>query len=491
MSKLLTEPRGKMELTDVKKKKRVKKEPSEPVEVRYTVLHEGDKRRVDELFRIYKANPYNARVKYFNAKQKVSFERLVVFEKGLSDFEIALFTNSFGISITNRMYSGQKKESSIVYKGGKFWSISKRGRGANVIRPLTWGSLMNFIQEAEGINSWGNNTYDRLKKSKVFGFLYGKFPWLKMLSEHSMSMGVNLNVVKEKKLFKYKDLTKHIMKVPNDIAEIVVDSKAFGHLRNSEGRPVKGWTSLLKDLENVQFLTKEILDCHFFMDSCKMARTLGKKVNCKWSLKRLKDEHDTWSRLIGNIVLDCEETYDLALRPEFIAFAEFTGYRLLMTNKDMLIEGMMQNHCVGTYIDKVNRGDCAIYSIDGYTLQVGIEKKRELLRGFFDLDENGDPIGEAREIDGLDDFDGDEEYQEQVRLPQSKNVEIKVFKNLQFRGKHNVSAPPELVEKVQLEFDKFKAAGKFNDLPTNYKPSDRPVNNDLAWGLMNNNALPF
>jgi hypothetical protein len=193
--------------------------------------------------------------------------------------------------------------------------------------------------------------------------------------------------------------------------------------------------------------------------------------------------------LIGNIVLDCEETYDLAIRPEFLAFAEFSGYRLLRTNKDMLIEGMMQNHCVGTYIDKVNKGECAIFSVEGYTLQVGIEKKRELLRGFFDIDENGDQIGELHEIDGLDDFDGDEE----IRLPQSKHHELKVFKNMQFRGKHNVSAPPELVEKVQTEFDKFKAAGKFNDLPTNYVPSDRPVNNQLGWAVMNmnNNALPF
>jgi hypothetical protein len=493
MSKLLTEPRGKMELTDVKKKKRVKKEPTEPVEVRYTLLHESDKRKVNELFRIYKDNPYNARVKYFNAKEKIHFDRLVIFEKGLNDFEICEFTNSFGISITNRMYSGQKKNSSIVYKGGKFWSITRRGKGAGVVRPLTWGTLINFIQETESINSWGNNTYDRLKKSKVFTYLYAKFPWMKMLSEHSMSMGVNLNVVKEKKLFKYKDLTKHIMKVPNDIAEMVVDSRAFGHLRNAEGRPVKGWTSLLKDLENVQCLTKEMLDCHYFMDSCKMARTLGKKVNCKWSLKRLKDEHDTWARIIGNIVLDCEETYDLAIRPEFLAFAEFTGYRLLMTNKDMLIEGMMQNHCVGTYIDKVNKGDCAIFSIEGYTLQVGIEKKRELLRGFFDLDGNGDPIGQDAQIDAWDGFDDVAVGDEEIRLPQSKHHEFKVFKNLQFRGKHNVSAPPELVEKVQTEFDKFKAAGKFNDLPTNYKPSDRPVNNQLGWAVMNmnNNALPF
>jgi hypothetical protein len=306
---------------------------------------------------------------------------------------------------------------------------------------------------------------------------------MKMLCEHPMSLGVNLNVIKEKKLFSYKDITRHIMKVPNNIAEMVIKSSLFK--RDSGNGPIKSWISLLKVLDNIQSLNKELLDDDLFLDTCNMARTLGRKVNCKWTAKRLKAEHDSWAREIGNIVLDCEDTYDLAIRPEFLAFANFSGFRLLRTNKDMLIEGMIQNHCVGTYIDKVNRGDCAIYSVEGYTLQVGIEKKRELLRGFFDGNENGDRI----ELDGLDDV---EQYLPD-RVPESKHHEFKVFKNIQFRGKHNVSAPPELVEKVQMEFDKFKAAGKFNDLPENYKPLNRPVNNDLAWGLMrnNDNVLPF
>jgi hypothetical protein len=489
MSKLLTEIRGNIEITDPKKKKRVKKNPSEVVEVRYTLLREGNKSKVEELFRIYKDNPYKARVKFFNAREKVWFDRLVIFEKGIKDFEICSFTNTFGISVTNRMYSGQKKNSSIVYKGGKFWHINKRGKGAGIVRPLTWGNLLNFINETEHVSAWSSGNNENLKKSKIFEFLVVKFPWMKMLSEHKLSMGVNLNVVKEKKLFSYKDITRHVMKVPNNIAEIVVESKVFSHLRNSENRPVRGWTDLLKDLDNIQSLNEDLLDNHLFADTCKMARTLGRKVNCKWTAKRLKAEHDSWAREIGNIVLDCEETYELAIRPEFLAFADFSGFRLLRTNKDMLIEGMMQNHCVGTYIDKVNRGECAIYSIEGYTLQVGIEKKRELLRGFFDGDENGNRI----EIDGLDEFDVEQYHVDPTRVPQSKHHEFKVFKNLQFRGKHNVSAPPELVEKVQMEFDKFKAAGKFNDLPENYKPLNRPVNNDLAWGLMrnNDNALPF
>jgi hypothetical protein len=471
MSKLLTEPRGKMEISLPKKKKRiVKKASDEPVEVRYQVLMEGDKCKVDELFRIYKDNPFNARVKYFNANSKVYFSRLVVFEKGKNDFEICDFTNSFGISVTNRIYSGQKKNSSIVYKGGKFWYINRRGKGSS-IRPLTWGALLNFIQEVENIHIWGK--MDKVKKdSKVFQYLYAKFPWIKMLNEHKYSMGVNMNVVKANKLFGYKDITRHVMKVPNNIAEMVLESDLLTRL-NYNTTSQKAWVEMLKVLDNIQSLNKELLTDHLFVDTCRMAKTLGRKVNCKWTVKRLKDEHDTWAMEIGNIVLDCEEEYEMSIRPEFIAFAEFSGYKLFRTNKALLIEGMTQNHCVGTYIDKVNRGECAIYNVGGYTLQVGVATEKETLRGFFD---------EEEELNDNDEI--------AIRIPQTKHVDVKVFKNMQFRGKYNVDAPKDLVDKVQLEFDKFKAAGKFNDIPEGYKPLDRE-SSDLVYQLGNNNAILF
>jgi hypothetical protein len=42
-----------------------------------------------------------------------------------------------------------------------------------------------------------------------------------------------------------------------------------------------------------------------------MAGTLGKVVNCSWSFKRLKLEHDKFAREISQIVLLHEELSDL------------------------------------------------------------------------------------------------------------------------------------------------------------------------------------
>lgn len=494
MSKLMTEVRGNNEIVVPKPKKRVKKAKVEGEEKpNYILIKEGNKDRVNELFKIYKESPFKARVKYFNDNRKVNFERLVIFEKGKNDFEITCFENNFGISVTNRMYSSQKKIRSIVYKGGKFWDVD---RVKKTVRPLTWGSLLNFIGNCENVNTWMDDASKVLQeKSKVFAYLHKKFPWMLMLSEHEMSLGVNLNVVKEKKLFGYKDVTRHVMKVPNNIAEMVLKSSAFGHIRHDGRRPIKSWLETLKVLDGVQNLNKEMLNNHLFVDTCKMARTLGRKVNCRWGEKKLKDMHDKWAREIAHTILDCEDEYELAIRPEFKAFAEFSGFQLLRTNRQMLIEGMVQNHCVGTYIDRVNRGECAIFHIDGYTLQVGIKKETETLRGFFD------------DID-IADFDGDDEVvinrevdadgrlievaRRQARMPQTKLIEVKKFINMQFRGRHNQSAPHELMEKVADAMEKFKQEGLFKDIPDNYKPMN--TNSQAAYNLMNlnrNNDLLF
>ena len=111
MSKLLTEPRIIKEIKDVSPKKRVKKKSSdEKVGVKYTVFFEGAKTDVDELFRVYREDPFKARVKFFNkGKGYFSFCRVVLFEFENGEFEICRFQNSFGISTTNKIYSSQKR----------------------------------------------------------------------------------------------------------------------------------------------------------------------------------------------------------------------------------------------------------------------------------------------------------------------------------------------------------------------------------------------
>lgn len=51
-------------------------------------------------------------------------------------------------------------------------------------------------------------------------------------------------------------------------------------------------------------------------------------------------------------------------------FAEHSGLELLKTNHDMVHEGIKQHHCVGTYINSVESGRCAIYRVGDYTMEL-------------------------------------------------------------------------------------------------------------------------
>jgi hypothetical protein len=458
--KLLDEPRIQKEITQPKKKyKRVKKErvEGEP-KVKAIILKEGAKSKINAFIELYKEDRFKARVKFFNGNSGAySFSRLVLFEYDKDEFEIANFTIKFGISVTSKMYSSQKKGESLIYRKKKFWYRNSSG----TIKPMDFSNFTDFIYSNENIRQVFDFDFDskeraeRLKESKVYQYFSERFHWIQTLEEFKHSYSVTFNTVVSKKLFGLKDLNRYIFKVPYNISKIVENSKMMERLKKM-GRKFAAWEETLKVLDHVDHLRAEMLANHLFMDTCKMAKTLGRKVNCKWGLVRLKEEHDKWAREITRIILDCEKEFELNIRPEYKAFADFSGFRLLRTNKDMLEEGMIQNHCVGTYIDRVDRGDCAIFHVDGYTLQVGIESKSEQVRVMPETS----IFGNGR-----------------ITIPETKNVEVKTFKNLQFRGKHNKSAPQELVDEVQSYMDEFVKQDGFNKVKEGSEVY-RPINSN-------------
>lgn len=425
MSKLLTEPRV-PKITEIKKRvPRKKKSPD--TKVKYTLLRETDKTQVKELIRIYKEDPLKARVKAYNAKTAYSFDRLVLFEYSNDEFEISYLEVNFGISITNKMYSTQRKACSILYRKGKLYSIKRERKKAPEIRPLLFKELKRIIQVYENVH--------RIDESQIFNFMYTKFPFIKMLHEkNEISANVNLNVVKTKKLFGGKDINRYMFKVPNNIVEMLLKSNLYTKLQSEYGGAgaIKSWIEMLKILDGVENITPELLNASVFKDTCRMAKTLGRRVNCRWGIKRLTEEHDMWAKEITNIILDCEIEYDLNIRPVFIEFARFSGYHLLKTNKDLLREGMLQKHCVGTYINDVDSGRSAIYHVDGYTLQVQIRIKSKQNERFEIL------------ANGI--------------IPYSMNPELH---NAQFRGKLNNAPPQELVDRVNRMLNGFNVSDGF------------------------------
>lgn len=462
MTKLLKEPRVIKEIMAPKKRVRRVKKKDNKVEFKYRLLKETNNPKVEELFNIYRKDKYKARVKFFNSnKDSYSFNRLVLFEKG-KDFSIVYFKVSFGISVTNKIYSSQKQECSISFKGGKFWHKT----GVDKIRPLTIYGLTNFISTVDNYHIYFN--FSEIKKqSSVLTYLHDRFPWVQMVFESELSHNTTFTLIYSKKLFGMLDLHRYLMKSSSNINKEVLKSNYF-----KRGRRISNWLNDKKYLENLDFITSEFINSDYFFDSIKMAKTLDKKINCKWGLKRLKEEHDKWSREVTNIVLDCEGEYDLNIKPIFKAFADFSGYKLLKTNKDMLREGMLQNHCVGTYIDKVEQGKCAIYHVDGYTLQVKI--------GELNWDNEGEGI-----IRGLESHIRPNYYRPEYYdiFDESRKF---ILINSQFRGRHNENAPKELVGKVEQMMIDFVNADGFERLnKKEYKPKVKPMKDEF------NMVLPF
>lgn len=448
MTKLLTEPRVIKEINGVKLNKRVKKKADgeKSVCTGYRVLFEGINDEVNELFRVYKEDPFKARVKFFNkGRSYFNIRRLVLFEFENGDFEICSFINSFGISTTNKIYGSQKKDASILYVKNKFWIKQNKN-----FQPLTFGNLTNFINNHENIYVYGEND-DKIKKSKIYDYFDNRFHWFKTVHESKVSRGLTFNKIVEDELFKLKDMTWRVLGVHHKLGIMIAESKTFKSILSDSGKGVKYWKELMKVLDGVEHLTEEMLNSIYFYDTCKMARTLGRRVNCRWGLKRLKEEHDVWAKEITRIILECELEYDLNIRPIYKAFAEYSGFKLLSTNKEMLAEGMIQNHCVGTYINKVEKGQCAIYHVDGYTLELS-------------------HVTESFKV--KESFEGG--------IPQYRNVEKKVLKNVQFRGKYNADAPKELNDRVNRMLIDFMVSKEMELAEENDKSYLIKYNNNVV-----------
>ena len=385
MCKLIEGPRIPTELKAPTKKRRVKvKTVPEDVKVKFTVLKEGSSSQVNQLFELYKQDRYKARVKYMNSPQGYSYRRLVIFEFGEKDFEITEFENTFGISITNRIYSSQRKINSIIFKKGKFYRINNTNRKRGVM-PMTYYGLLSFIRESESGYGYEEESA-MLAKSKAYEYSVNRFPWVKTLAETEAAKALAFNTVVSKGLTGQKELLRHVYKIPINIINIIqkeVPSMYNHNNRNyirATNRPrniydkLRQWKEVSKVLDGVQNLTEEMYYHHHFYDTCNMAHKLGRRVNCRWGIKKLKQVHDEWAKDLRNILLDCEIEYMLKVRKPYYGLAKHTGWKLLFTNKEMLVEGVRQNHCVGGYIDRVERGECAIFHIEGFTLQVGMER---------------------------------------------------------------------------------------------------------------------
>lgn len=314
---------------------------------------------LDRLFELYASDKDKARIYYYLNKDNgkfVSF-RVLLFEYKNGDFRIVRLQKVYGISITNRMYSHEKNIDSISYskKSGFHHSSMYNTRH---VRQLNYTIVRNFI----------NNCNFNEGTDEIYNYLVSKFGWIRNIKE-STFWNLSFNTIQRKRLYSTKAILRHVFGCPYPQAKLVYD-----HTMQISGDYLKAWKEQKKNLDNIESLTSELFYHPLFMDSCKMAQMVNKKVNCSWSVKRLKSEHDKWSKMITEVLLETEPLRDLRVGAVFIEFAKHSGFELLTTNHALIEEGVRMNHCVGTYSSRVDSGLSGIYRAFGYTLEMVLVK---------------------------------------------------------------------------------------------------------------------
>ena len=327
------------------------------------IIYDNPSSKVEHLFKLYKKDKYTSRVVYMNDPIGYENFRLVLFREENGNFQFVLFRKKFGISISNKIYNSEKRLLTISYKEGKFWLIDNSGKHKSV-RPLT----INFI------NHFFPNTQIGLSESKeaeiILNILEERFTWLRFVREHKVMTNIAFNTIIKNKLFNLKKALQFQYKVPKPIATIIHDST---------DRWVKDYFKYyLPYLKNVESLKPEWVKpgnssrLGMLIDTVKMAKILDKKVNCSWSSKRLKMEHDNFTKIINDIVFTGSDR-KMKTMPIFSDFEKYSNFEMIKTTKEMAFEGKKQNHCVATYVNKVETGYCGIYRVNGYTLELNLK----------------------------------------------------------------------------------------------------------------------
>ena len=324
--------------------------------VEYEVLNTmSNEEKIDNLFSLYKKDPYKARILYMNDTEGYHRNRLVLFKGENGDFDIVYFSRKFGISKTNRIYNSEKRLLSVKYKDGKFWLISNKN-GSRILT-LTLTSIGQHLDH--------NSNF-----TVIIDYLINNgFSWIRFMQEKSILRRTAFNSIIQHKVYSYKKALRYIYKIPAPQAKLI-------HEGNDGTRYNKIMDSVIhyiEYLDNVEALREEWVKgalFNQFYDALRMAKTTGNKINCSWSNKRLKLEHDKWAEIITDVIF-IDGDRPLIIKEMYFDFEEFSGFKLLRTTKEMAIEGKRQSHCVVSYINKVDSNRCAIYHVRGFTLELG------------------------------------------------------------------------------------------------------------------------
>jgi hypothetical protein len=326
---------------------------AEGVKPNWTLISEYKNSTVDTLFELYAKDKAQAKIYYHLNQSSFTVIRKVLFEYPNGDFKFVKIHKTYGISSNNKMYNSEKTLESIIYKNKKFYHYRNHYKKP-FVTTLSFSNLRMFL------NNFGNDNV-------VLDYLKSKFGWIRFIEEDYMFHMVSFNTVIKNKLYNKKAMLRHLYRCPYPVAKFVHE---YTKSIPSPFKYLKAWYETRKRLINIESLTEEKFRLNIFSDVCKFSQMVGKTVNCSWGLKRFETEHNKWNKIIVDVLLVNEPLKDLEIHNVFREFAEYSGFNMLLTNHDLISEGRLMNHCVGTYVEQVNNGSCGIYRVYEHTLEL-------------------------------------------------------------------------------------------------------------------------
>lgn len=292
--------------------------------------------KVDRFKKLYAEDRFKARI--YAIDQSPYMERVMYNNVKLGTFQIFDEKLNYGVSTTLKLYARKKCINKYLVSPGKFYGQLDRGNRLGVLRPIT----------ASDVN---NSTF-----KDVF---IRHYSWIGPMVQN-MLWGIALNTVYKHKLFTPAKVLRYMFHCDAERAKAL-----------QSGIGYHDWKQLRKNVINIQNLNTDIASDHdsLFVDTIKLGFKLNRMVNAAWSERRLRQEHDDWSAIYTNIALEATAR-PLKIANTYLQFADFLGGGLIMDTKELALEGLRKSHCVASYADKVDRGQCAIFVFKGYTAEV-------------------------------------------------------------------------------------------------------------------------
>jgi hypothetical protein len=114
----------------------------------------------------------------------------------------------------------------------------------------------------------------------------------------------------------------------------------------------------------------------YFDDLIKIANETDNKINFSINESNVKEQHD--KMLLEN--LDKMKAKTIHVDDKFLILEKYLPkeFKMLKNGIELLFEGLIQKHCVNSYSDKINRGECCIltteYDEKRYTAEIHFGK---------------------------------------------------------------------------------------------------------------------